>query len=142
MDELLDRDGWEEVRSGSDGSTTAAAASPQAIAWARIAARAAADKLARDIVAIDVTSRLPLTDAFLIVTGMNQPHVGAITDAIEERLFAEGVKAVHREGDQEARWILLDFGDLIVHVQLDEARTLFALDRLWHDCPTIELDPK
>jgi ribosome-associated protein len=128
--EVAERTGWTRVKPAASG---------RAIELARVAAAAAADKLGQDIVAIDVTSRLPFADIFLIVTGTNDRQVGAITDAVEEKLLAYGAKRSGREGDQEARWVLLDFLDLIVHVQHTDARTLFALERLWHDCPTIEL---
>jgi ribosome-associated protein len=115
-------------------------ASDRAVELARLAARAASGKLAQNIVGLDVSQRLGLTDAFLICSGANDRQVGAIVDAIEEKLFGAGAKPVRREGDGEARWVLLDFLDLIVHVQSTEARNLFALDRLWHDCPEIDLD--
>ncbi|MDR1213824.1 MAG: ribosome silencing factor [Propionibacteriaceae bacterium] len=114
-------------------------ASQTAIDLTDLAARAAADKLADDILAIDVSERLAITDVFLILTGHSDRQVLAIRDAVEERLLAAGVKAVRREGDREARWILLDFLDLVVHVQQADTRRLFALDRLWHDCPTLDL---
>jgi ribosome-associated protein len=104
---------------------------------AAAAAAAAAGKLGRDIVAFDVTSRLPLIDVFVIVTGATDRQVGAIVEAVEERLLAAGAKPAGREGGQEARWVLLDFGDLVVHVQTPETRALFALDRLWSDCPRL-----
>ncbi|MDR1511889.1 MAG: ribosome silencing factor [Propionibacteriaceae bacterium] len=108
---------------------------------ARIAARAASDKLAQDVVALDVAERLGLTDVFVIATGGGDRQVGAIVDHVEERLLEAGAKAVRREGDREARWVLLDFHDIVVHVQTNQARAQFALDRLWHDCPAIELGP-
>lgn len=102
-----------------------------------IAAQAAADKSATDIVVIDVSDRLPLTDCFVLVTGANERQVGAIVDAVSEKLAAAGVRAVRREGERDGRWVLLDFGDVVVHVQHAEERVFYALDRLWSDCPTI-----
>ncbi len=102
-----------------------------------VAAQAAADKGATDIIVIDVSDRLPLTDCFVIVTGSNERQVGAIVDAVSENLAKRGVKAVRREGERDGRWVLLDFGDLVVHVQHAEERVFYALDKLWGDCPTI-----
>jgi ribosome-associated protein len=124
----------------TEGGLPARGAAPRSLALARLAAHAAAAKLGQDIVGLDVSQRLGLTDVFVIVTGNNDRQVGAIVDAVEERLLAEGVKPVRREGDREARWVLLDFYDIVVHVQLKETRALFALDRLWHDCPAVDLD--
>jgi ribosome-associated protein len=101
------------------------------------AAQAAADKGATDIIVIDVSDRLPLTDCFIVATGSNERQVGAIVDAVSEKLAKIGVKAVRREGERDGRWVLLDFGDVVVHVQHAEERVFYALDRLWSDCPTI-----
>jgi ribosome-associated protein len=100
-------------------------------------AQAAADKGATDIIVIDVSDRLPLTDCFIVATGSNERQVGAIVDAVSEKLAKIGVKAVRREGERDGRWVLLDFGDVVVHVQHAEERVFYALDRLWSDCPTI-----
>ncbi len=102
-----------------------------------VAAQAAADKGATDIVVLDVSDRLPLTDCFVIVTGSNERQVGAIVDSISEKLAQRNVKAVRREGERDGRWVLLDYGDIVVHVQHAEERVFYALDRLWGDCPTI-----
>jgi ribosome-associated protein len=115
-------------------------ASAQALARVRSAAAAAAGKLGQDIVAFDVSGRLSVTDVFLIVTGAVGRQAAAIVDAVEERLRSEGAKPIACEGAQQSRWTLLDFGDLVVHVQLPEVRTLFALERLWGDCPRIDLE--
>ena len=104
-----------------------------------IAARAAAAKKGEDIVAIDVSERLYLTDVFLLVAARNERQVAAIVDEIERKLRDEDVRAVRREGEQEARWVLLDFGDVVVHVQHEEERETYALHRLWGDCPLVEL---
>nr|WP_300142971.1 ribosome silencing factor [Propionicimonas sp.] len=108
---------------------------------ARIAARAAVAKLAKDPVAFDVSERLAITDVFLIVAATNERQVGAVVDAVEEALLKAGVKAVRREGDRENRWVLLDFLDTVVHVQHSEERALYALERLWKDCPRLDLGP-
>lgn len=114
-------------------------ASPKAVEIAQLAARAAVAKLALDPVAFDVSERLAITDIFLIVAATNERQVGAIVDAIEEALLAAGIKTVRREGDRENRWVLLDFLDTVVHVQHTEERALYALERLWKDCPAIDL---
>ncbi|MFT4110457.1 ribosome silencing factor [Propionicimonas sp.] len=116
-------------------------ATEHALEIARTAARAAVGKLAKDPVAFDVSDRLAITDVFLIVTAGNERQVGAVVDAVEEALLKEGVKAVRREGDRENRWVLLDFLDAVVHVQHAEERALYALERLWKDCPRLDLGP-
>lgn len=105
----------------------------------QVAAQAAADKFGRDIVAFDVSERLAITDVFLLVTASNERQVSAIVDAVEEAVFKAGQKVVRREGDREARWVLLDFLDLVVHVQHSEERQLYSLERLWRDCPAVEV---
>lgn len=112
-------------------------ATDRAVELATIAAQAAADKLAADITIVDVSDRLAITDCFVIVTGANERQVGAIVDEVEERLRQHGVKAVRREGERDGRWVLLDFLDVVVHVQHSEERVFYALDRLWKDCPVI-----
>jgi ribosome-associated protein len=112
-------------------------ATERAVELAQVAAQAAADKLATDIQIIDVSDRLAITDCFIIVTGSNERQVGAIVDAVEEQMRASGVKPVRREGERDGRWVLLDFLDVVVHVQHSEERVFYALDRLWKDCPTI-----
>jgi ribosome-associated protein len=103
------------------------------------AAEAAADKLAEDIVAFDVSEQLVITDAFLICSAPNDRQVKSIVDAVEERLRAMGAKPARREGEREARWVLLDYVDIIVHVQHAEERIFYSLERIWKDCPTVEL---
>ncbi len=115
-------------------------ATPEAIAMAQAAAEAAADKLATDIVAIDVSEYLVISDVFLLCTAANDRQVRAVVDAIEERLLREGAKPIRREGEKESRWVLLDYGDVVVHVQVAEERIHYALERLWKDCPSIPLD--
>jgi ribosome-associated protein len=114
-------------------------ADPHAVTLAGVAARAASDKLAEDIVAIDVSDHLVLTDVFLLCTAANDRAVRAVVDAIEEALHKRGAKPLHREGEREGRWVLLDFNELVVHVQQAEERVHYALERLWRDCPTLEL---
>lgn len=104
-----------------------------------VAARAAADKKAEEIIALDVSERLVLTDVFLVVSGSNERQVKAIVDAVDEALHKEGAKAVRKEGVSEARWVLMDYGDVVVHVQHEEDREYYALERLWKDCPVVEL---
>ena len=116
------------------------AASERAIHLTQVAARAAADKQATDLVAFDVSERLALTDVFLIATGGNERLIGAVVDAVEEALFHEGAKALRREGDREACWVLVDFGDIVVHVQHPEERQLYSLERLWRDTPAVALE--
>lgn len=104
-----------------------------------VAANAARDKLAIDIVGLDVSEKLSITDVFLIASANNERQVKAISDEVERQLTALGERAVRREGEREARWVLLDFIDLVVHVQHSDERHFYSLDRLWKDCPTIEL---
>ena len=115
-------------------------ASPRARELANLAAVAADSKQAEDIVALDVSGPLPLTDVFLIATGRNERNVVAIAGEIEDKMIEAGVKTLRREGRAEGRWILLDFGDLVVHVFHEEDRAYYSLERLWKDCPVVELD--
>lgn len=115
-------------------------ADPHAVALAVTAARAASDKLAEDLVAIDVSNHLVLTDVFLLCSAANDRAVRAVVDAIEEALLKEHrAKPLRREGESEGRWVLLDYNELVVHVQQTEERFHYALERLWRDCPLIEL---
>ncbi|GAB2470344.1 ribosome silencing factor [Luteococcus sediminum] len=115
-------------------------ATDQAISTARIAAQAAADKLGSDIVAFDVSEQLAITDIFLVASAPNERQVGAIVDGVEEKLLEQQVRPTRREGDRENRWVLLDYLDVVVHVQHTEERELYSLERLWKDCPRIDLD--
>ncbi len=112
-------------------------ASPEARETALLAAQAAADKLATDVSIVDVSDRLAITDAFVLASAPNERQVQSIVDEVEDRLRQHGVKPVRREGVAEARWVLLDFVDVVVHVQHAEERAYYALERLWKDCPTI-----
>ena len=114
-------------------------AAPDSLDTAITAAQAASDKLAADIVAIDVSEQLVITDVFVICSGANERQVKSIVDAIEEALHAKGVKPIRREGVKGAHWVLLDFGDVVVHVQQAEDRVHYAIERLWKDCPVVEL---
>ena len=106
----------------------------------RLAAQAAIDKGGEDLVALNVSEPLPLVDIFLLVTGNSERNVAAIADEVEDRLIESGHKRVRREGRAEARWVLLDFGDLIVHVFHQEERVYYGLERLWKDCPVVPID--
>ncbi|MBA2308995.1 MAG: ribosome silencing factor [Pseudonocardiales bacterium] len=112
-------------------------ASEQALMLAEAAAAAAVEKKAHDIVVLDVSDQLVITDCFVIASAPNERQVEAIVDAVEERLRLVGVKPTRREGAKEGRWVLLDFVDIVVHVQHTEERGFYGLDRLWKDCPTI-----
>ena len=116
------------------------AASERARELLRVAALAADDKQADDLVALDVSGPLPLTDIFLLATGRNERNVVSIASEIEDKLIEIGAKPLRREGRAEGRWILLDFGDLVVHVFHEEDRMYYSLERLWKDCPVIALD--
>lgn len=114
-------------------------ATDESIVLARHAAHAAADKLAQDIIAIDVSERLAITDIFLIASASSERQVNGIVDGIEEQLHKQGLKPVRREGRSEGRWVLLDYAEIVVHVQHEEDRVFYALERLWGDCPNIDL---
>ena len=113
----------------------------RALELALAAAQAAADKKAQDIVIIDVAEQLYITDAFVIASASNERQVIAIVDAIEEALLnlPEKAKPVRREGERQGRWVLLDYVDIVVHVQHSEERVFYALERLWKDCPELDL---
>lgn len=115
-------------------------ATPRAIELTRAAADAAADKLAEQIIAFDVSDQLVITDVFVICSANNAQKARAIQDAVEERLAELGVKAARREGAREGRWILLDFAEIVVHIQHAEDRAYYSLERLWSDCPTVALE--
>jgi ribosome-associated protein len=114
-------------------------ASENSISIARAAARAAADKIAKDIVAIDVSDRLAITDVFLIASAPSERQVNAIVDGVEEALHKMDLRPVRREGRSEGRWVLLDYAEVVIHVQHEEDRVFYALERLWKDCPSIDL---
>jgi ribosome-associated protein len=114
-------------------------ATDRAVELVHTAARAAADKLATDILAFDVSEQLAITDAFLLASGANDRQVKAIVDEVEDKLREIGAKPVRREGERDGRWVLIDYGEIVVHVQHTEERQFYALERLWRDCPTIDL---
>jgi len=115
-------------------------ATDHSIDLARIAARAADDKLAATVSGLDVSGHLALTDVFVIVSAESERQVGSIVDEVEDKLREEaGVKPVRREGERDGRWVLIDFGDIVVHVQHDDEYQYYDLERLWRDCPEIDL---
>ncbi len=111
----------------------------RSVQLARVAATAAADKLATEIIAFDVSDRLAITDVFLICTAANDRQVAAVVDAVEEAMREEGVTRTRIEGDRDHRWVLVDFLDVVVHVMQPDERSLYALERLWADCPRLDL---
>jgi len=132
--------------SGSDSSAVETQlpvpATEESLELVHLAANAAADKLANNLVAVDVSERLALTDAFVMCSAPNDRQVGAIVDAVEEALRerpAGAVRPVRREGAGTNRWVLLDFVDIVVHVMHEDERAYYGLERLWRDCPLIEL---
>ncbi len=114
-------------------------ATDRSIALARAAAQGASDKKAENVVAIDVSEQLALTDVFVIASATNERQIGAIVDEIEERVRLAGAKPLRREGGRDDRWVLIDFGDIVVHVQHQEERAFYQLERLWRDCPALDL---
>ncbi|KZX21875.1 ribosome silencing factor [Rathayibacter tanaceti] len=112
-------------------------ATDSARALLQLAATAADSKGGEDLVALDVSGPLPLVDIFLLATGRSERNVVAIANEVEDRLNDAGAKLLRREGRAEGRWILLDFGDLVVHVFHEEDRMYYSLERLWKDCPTV-----
>jgi ribosome-associated protein len=115
-------------------------ASTRAIELVKVAAAAADSKQGEDLVALDVSGPLPLTDIFLLVSGRNERNVLAIAGEVEDKMIEAGAKPLRREGRQEGRWVLLDFGDIVVHVFHEEDRMYYSLERLWKDCPAIPLE--
>ena len=102
--------------------------------WSAIAARAAADKKGEDIVILAVGHIFPVTDAFVITSGVNARQVRTIVDEVEKQVFdATGIKPRSVEGLNDLTWVLLDYGDVVVHVFLDETREFYGLERLWAD---------
>jgi ribosome-associated protein len=114
-------------------------ATERAVELLTAAAEAAHDKKAENVIAFDVSEQLAITDAFLIASATNDRQVRAIVDAIEDKLRTLNAKPVRREGEREGRWVLLDYLDMVVHVQHSDDRMFYALERLWKDCPVIAL---
>ncbi|MFQ6327416.1 MULTISPECIES: ribosome silencing factor [unclassified Nocardia] len=112
-------------------------ASVESVEMAQVAARAADEKLASDVVVLDVSEQLVITDCFVIASAPNERQVNAIVDNIEEKLREAGHKPVRREGTREGRWALLDYVDVVVHIQHNDERNFYALERLWKDCPVV-----
>jgi len=115
-------------------------ASDEAIVMATVAAQAASAKLADNVVVIDVSGQLVITDCFVIASASNERQVSAIVDEVEEKMRGAGYKPARREGTREGRWVLLDFVDIVVHIQHQDERNFYALDRLWRDCPVLPVD--
>jgi ribosome-associated protein len=115
-------------------------ATEEAIHMATIAARAASDKLGEDIVVIDVSEQLVITDCFVVASASNDRQVNAIVDEVEEKMRLAGYKPARREGTREGRWVLLDYVDIVAHIQHQDERNFYALDRLWRDCPLVPVD--
>ena len=113
---------------------------PSAEWKARRAARAALDKRAGDLVVLDVQHVSSVTDYFLICSSKSTTHLKTITNAIRAELRSEGVNVLHAEGIAESGWVLLDYGDVLMHVFLEDTRMYYALERLWGDSPTLTLD--
>ncbi len=113
------------------------AASKQVKDLAQLAAEAMSEKLGTDIIALDMTDQMLLSEVFLIATAQNEQQVDAIADEVFRKLAEIGEKPIRREG--KGAWILLDYSDLVVHIQNTELRNYYMLDRLWNDCPRIEL---
>jgi ribosome-associated protein len=115
-------------------------ATERALHIAQVAAQAAFDKKAENVVALDVSEHLVITDIFVIASASNDRQVQAIVDAVESALDLEDIDPIRREGEREGKWVLLDYFDVVVHVQQTEERSLYDLERLWRDCPQIPLE--
>jgi ribosome-associated protein len=113
-------------------------ATQEALDMATVAANAAAAKLANDVVVIDVSGQLVITDCFVIASASNERQ--AIVDEVEEKMRRAGYRPARREGAREGRWTLLDYRDIVVHIQHQDDRNFYALDRLWGDCPVVAVD--
>ncbi|MGC4932855.1 ribosome silencing factor [Gordonia sp. DT30] len=114
-------------------------ASAEARTMAQVAALAAEDKLGHDVTVIDVSEQLVITDLFVIASADNERQVNAITDEVEEKMRAAGYKPARREGTREGRWALLDYIDIVIHIQHADERAFYALESLWKDCPTVDV---
>ena len=114
-------------------------ATDHALELVHAAARAASDKLATNIIAFDVSEQLAITDAFVLASANNDRQVKSIVDEVEDKLREIGAKPIRREGERDGRWVLIDYGEIVVPVQHEEERSFYALERLWRDCPAIKL---
>jgi ribosome-associated protein len=115
-------------------------ATREAVEMSTVAARAATAKLAADVIVIDVSDQLAITDCFVIASASNERQVNAIVDEVEEKMREAGYRPARREGAREGRWTLLDYRDIVVHIQHQDDRDFYALDRLWSDCPVVPID--
>lgn len=115
---------------------------PQPRTLAVRAARAASEKLGRDIRVLQVRELIAITDFFVIVSGATDRQVRAIGEAVEEELREAGVKPLRREGERSMRWLLLDYADVVVHIFHDEERAFYELERLWKDAPSVAWEAK
>src|SRR5271169_2068470 len=131
--------GYRNSEPTEGGRKALVTATDKAVELVEIAAVAAAEKLASDIIAYDVSDQLVITDAFLLCSASNDRQVKAIVDEIELRMRQAGASLVRREGEREGRWVLLDYLDVVIHVQNSEQRTYYSLERIWKDCPPIPL---
>lgn len=107
---------------------------------ATVAALAADEKLASDVVVLDVSEQLVITDCFVIASAPNERQVNAIVDNVEEKLREAGYKPVRREGTREGRWALLDYIEIVIHIQHNDERDFYGLERLWKDCPQVPIE--
>ena len=123
-----------------DWATTQADELAEQRAMLVAAVRGADDKLGQDIVVLDVSGELVITDCFVIASASNDRQVNAIVDYVEEKMRDAGYKPARREGTREGRWVLLDYVDIVVHIQHQDERNFYALDRLWRDCPVVPID--
>ena len=106
----------------------------------RLAARAALDKKAADLIVLDVQGVSSIADYFLVCSGKSRPHLKTIAEAIREELKSEGTRPLHAEGVAESGWVLLDYGDVLMHVFLEDTRAYYALERLWGDAPSVPVE--
>ncbi len=116
--------------------------SPESRQILEVAIQAALDALAEDPVAIDVTDHLPFTDIFLVVTADNPRHLRAVQNDVADTLREELGLKVSIEGAEDSDWVLIDGGDVMVHVMLPEARDFYSLEKLWGHSPRIQVEKK
>ena len=124
---------------GSDAAWTTITEAAATDRKVRLAARAALDHKAVDLVILDVQGLSSVTDFFVVCSGRSSTHVASIADAVRAAMKAE-VRLLHAEGTPESGWLLLDYGDVLVHVFLEDTRVYYALERLWGDAPSVPLE--
>lgn len=107
---------------------------------ATIAALAADERKGSNIAVYDVSDVMAISDVFVVITGDNERQVRAIVEEVEDKLTEAGAEPLRREGNRENRWVLLDYGIIIVHIQRRAEREFYGLDRLYRDCPLIPVD--